>query len=77
MLNGWGGYILTQADYLNAFFSHDEYIDFFAAERGLEVEDIRKDFRDGRTSPQRCVTLKTGTDGTVCSFSRGCLPGVK
>lgn len=29
MLNGWGGYILTQADYVNAFFSHDEYIDFF------------------------------------------------
>jgi len=30
MLNGLGGYILTQADYVNAFFSHDEYIDFFA-----------------------------------------------
>jgi len=30
MLNGWGGYILTQANYVNAFFSHDEYIDFFA-----------------------------------------------
>ncbi len=30
MLNGWGGYSLTQADYVNAFFSHDEYIDFFA-----------------------------------------------
>jgi hypothetical protein len=30
MLNGWGGYILTQADYVNAFFSHDEYLDFFA-----------------------------------------------
>jgi hypothetical protein len=30
-LNGWGGYILTQANYVNAFFSHDEYIDFFAA----------------------------------------------
>jgi hypothetical protein len=29
-LNGWGGYVLTQADYVNAFFSHDEYIDFFA-----------------------------------------------
>ena len=31
MLNGWGGYILPQADYVNAFFSHDEYIDFFAS----------------------------------------------
>ena len=30
MLNGWGGYVLTHADYVNAFFSHDEYIDFFA-----------------------------------------------
>lgn len=30
MLNGWGGYILTDANYVNAFFSHDEYIDFFA-----------------------------------------------
>lgn len=30
-LNGWGGYILTQANYVNAFFSHDEYIDFYAA----------------------------------------------
>lgn len=30
MLNGWGGYILTAANYVNAFFSHDEYIDFFA-----------------------------------------------
>ena len=30
MLNGWGGYLLTQLDYVNLFFSHDEYIDFFA-----------------------------------------------
>ena len=30
MLNGWGGYVLTQANYVNAFFNHDEYIDFFA-----------------------------------------------
>ena len=30
MLNGWGAYVLTPADYVNAFFSHDEYIDFFA-----------------------------------------------
>jgi hypothetical protein len=30
MLNGWGGYVLTQANYVNAFFSHDEYIKFFA-----------------------------------------------
>ena len=30
MLNGWGGYVLSEANYVNAFFSHDEYIDFFA-----------------------------------------------
>ncbi|HEV2487914.1 MAG TPA: hypothetical protein VGT08_20510 [Terracidiphilus sp.] len=34
MLNGWGGYVLTQANYVNAFFSHDEYIRFFASEDG-------------------------------------------
>jgi hypothetical protein len=41
MLNGWGGYVLTQANYLNAFFSHDEYIDFFAGPHGNlgEVRD--------------------------------------
>ena len=45
MLNGWGGYILTQFDYVNAFFSHDEYIDFFANQSGLGLlEDIRKEF---------------------------------
>jgi hypothetical protein len=45
MLNGWGRYILTQFDYVNAFFSHDEYIDFFAAQSGLGLlEDIRNEF---------------------------------
>jgi hypothetical protein len=29
MLNGWGGYVLTDANYVNAFFSHDEFMDFF------------------------------------------------
>ena len=43
MLNGWGGYILTQVDYVNAFFSHDEYIDFFAA-LDKNLEGIRKEF---------------------------------
>ena len=32
MMNGWGGYLLTSANYVNALFSHDEYIRFFAAE---------------------------------------------
>jgi hypothetical protein len=38
IMNGWGGYLLTQADYLNAFFSHDEYIDFFSENDGLLAE---------------------------------------
>jgi len=43
MLNGWGGYVLAEADYLNAFFSHDEYIDFYASdEAGLS--SIRETF---------------------------------
>lgn len=41
MLNGWGGYVLTHADYVNAFFSHDEFIDFFAEHDG-NLADIRK-----------------------------------
>jgi hypothetical protein len=44
MLSGWDGYVLTHADYVNAFFSHDEYIDFFA-----KLDDnlgcVRKEFR--------------------------------
>lgn len=30
MLNGWDGFVLTDANYVNASFSHDEYIDLFA-----------------------------------------------
>jgi hypothetical protein len=41
MLNGWGGYILTQADYVNAFFSHDEYIDFFASQQS-NLSEVRE-----------------------------------
>jgi hypothetical protein len=37
MLHGWDAELLTEAGYLRASFSHDEYADFFAAdERGLE-----------------------------------------
>ncbi|MGA2371351.1 MAG: hypothetical protein ACLPPV_24105 [Candidatus Korobacteraceae bacterium] len=43
MLNGWGGYILTQANYVNAFFSHDEYIKFFAKVDG-SLMDVRKEW---------------------------------
>jgi hypothetical protein len=41
MLNGWGGYVLTEANSVNAFFSHDEYIDFFA-DADANLADIRK-----------------------------------
>jgi hypothetical protein len=40
MLNGWGGYVLTHANYVNAFFSHDEYIDFYAAP-GQNLAEVR------------------------------------
>ena len=40
MLNGWGGFLLTAADYVNAFFSHDEFIDFFA-NRPENLPDVR------------------------------------
>jgi len=40
MLNGWGGTIVTHDNYVNAFFSHDEYIDLFANEEGA-FNDLR------------------------------------
>lgn len=40
ILNGWGGYILPQAPYVSAFFSHDEYINFYA-ESETQLEEIR------------------------------------
>jgi hypothetical protein len=39
--HGWGGYVLTEANHLNAFFSHDEYIDFFA-ETSANLAEIRE-----------------------------------
>lgn len=43
MLNGWGGYLLTEANYVNSFFSHDEYIDFFA-QNSSNLPDLAKVF---------------------------------
>lgn len=40
LLNGWGGYVLTEANYVNAFFSHDEYIDFFG-DKNSSLANIR------------------------------------
>ena len=42
ILNGWGGYVLTEANSVNAFFSHDEYIDFFA-ESSENLSDVHKE----------------------------------
>jgi hypothetical protein len=41
MLNGWGGHILTGANYVNAFFSHDEYIDFYG-DKNAGLAEIRE-----------------------------------
>jgi hypothetical protein len=41
MLNGWGGYVLTEANRTNVFFSHDEYLDFFGIDEG-QVDEVRK-----------------------------------
>lgn len=40
MLNGWGGYILIHAGDVNAFFSHDMYIEFFA-EKSEYLDEVR------------------------------------
>jgi len=54
MLNGWGGYVLTHANYVNAFFSHDEYIDFFAA-LDENLAGIRKEFGTVEHQPAKDV----------------------
>jgi hypothetical protein len=43
MLNGWGGYVLTQADYVNMYFKNDGYVDFFAA-HDSNLGEVRKQF---------------------------------
>jgi hypothetical protein len=40
MLNGWSGYVLTEANHVNAFFSHESYIDFYA-EHDENLAEIR------------------------------------
>lgn len=54
MLNGWGGYVLTEANYTNAFFSHDEYFDFFD-DNQANLANIRREL--GPSQPN--------TDGTT------------
>jgi hypothetical protein len=45
MLNGWGGYLLPAANYVNAFFSHDEFIDFYSDDHRL-IDEIRNALMD-------------------------------
>lgn len=47
MLNGWGGYVLTEANYVNAFFSHDEYVDFFAQDEA-NLNPVLEEFARSR-----------------------------
>lgn len=43
ILNGWGGYFMAAGGNINAFFSHDGYIDFYAS-NAEELDVIRKRF---------------------------------
>jgi len=43
MLNGWGGYVLTHANYVNAFFSHDECVDFTASHE-QNLDELKNEF---------------------------------
>ncbi len=49
MLNGWGGYLLTEADHANAFFSHDEYVDFFAGSGRRNLAEVRGGVEPGQS----------------------------
>jgi hypothetical protein len=53
ILNGWDAYLLTQADYVNLFFSHDEFIEFYSRNESTLLE-VREAFPDGvlRCDPQ-------------------------
>jgi hypothetical protein len=44
LLNGWGGLILTHFDDINAFFSHDGFIDFYAGHEST-IKDLLKAFK--------------------------------
>jgi hypothetical protein len=49
MLNGWGGYVLNESDYVNAFFSHDEFIDFYTHDKPV-IDEIKKYLNEDTTS---------------------------
>ncbi|HEY3391667.1 MAG TPA: hypothetical protein VGK58_03095 [Lacipirellulaceae bacterium] len=48
MLNGWGGYVLPAANYVNAFFSHDEYFDFYSDDPSL-IDQVRNALIDSKS----------------------------
>jgi hypothetical protein len=50
LLNGWGGYLLTEANYVNVFFSHDEYLDFYG--KDYDLSEIRKGLAVESASPE-------------------------
>lgn len=56
MLNGWGGYVLTEANYVNAFISHDEYITFFGNGDG-KLAEIRNALGPSASTPK--INTKT------------------
>lgn len=41
MLNGWGGYVLTELAEGQAVFSHDDFVDFYAVSE-VDLEVVRK-----------------------------------
>jgi len=46
-LFGWGGYLTSEADSVNCYFSHDEFIDFFSRDERL-LGQIRDAFAGDR-----------------------------
>jgi hypothetical protein len=52
MLNGWGGYLIPQINDVRMFFSHDEYIDFYAKDQ-TALDNVRE------ALPNREETEKT------------------
>jgi hypothetical protein len=48
MLNGWGGYVVSQSgQHMDSFFSHDEYIDFFSGQP-IDLKEVHEEL--GRLS---------------------------
>jgi hypothetical protein len=59
MLNGWGGYLLTEANDVNAFFGHEEFIQCFSTHQS-NLDQVRKTLQETREI--RCDTFVTLDD---------------